>query len=234
MSNPLVDSLLHLQECAVHCDQVRRQLESFPNERESLQKKIEEQREAVTEARDKHRQLEIERKDLEGRIASEEEQSRKYRTQQMSVKRNEEYKAFEHEIATCAERISALEDEEIEILLRIDEAAAALQQREAQSAEEIKLLEGRIAQLLAAEQEAKESLTEAEAKAEEAASNVEGPLLTEYRYVSGRVRKPPYVVPIEDKQCQGCYLRISADIESQARQNGFARCDNCGRMLYLP
>lgn len=218
----------------MQCDQIRRQLEHYPRDRADLERQIADHRTAVSAARERLKEFELRRKDLEGRIAAEEEQLRKYRNQQLSVKKNEEYRAFEQEIATCQERIEALENEDLDVLMKIDEATDTLRAAESAANEDIAVLEGHIERLRANEAEAREQLGEAERRAAAAAEMLEPGVLQSYRYVRGRVRKPPYVVPLIDKQCQGCFLRVSTEVESEARRReGLARCDSCGRLVYL-
>ena len=58
--------------------------------------------------------------------------------------------------------------------------------------------------------------------------------LREYERVKKVVRRPPYVVPVEDQKCSGCNLRVSNDIVSSILvEEKLTVCDQCGRVVYI-
>ncbi|MEX0326735.1 MAG: zinc ribbon domain-containing protein, partial [Puniceicoccaceae bacterium] len=93
-----LQKLLILQDRDSRCDGIQRQLDAIPGEisaEESNISKLQEKLAALeTEARD----LEVRRLDLEGEVEQTEAAIVKYKTQQMQVKKNEEYTALENEI----------------------------------------------------------------------------------------------------------------------------------------
>ena len=59
-------------------------------------------------------------------------------------------------------------------------------------------------------------------------------ILREYERVKKVVRRPPYVVPVEDQKCSGCNLRVSNDIVSSILvEEKLTACDQCGRVVYI-
>ncbi len=56
------------------------------------------------------------------KIKSAEDKAGKYRTQQLEVRKNDEYKALTHEIETTEAAIGGFEEEELKVMYAIDEA----------------------------------------------------------------------------------------------------------------
>ena len=149
------------------------------------------------------------------------------------MKKNEEYQALDHEIEDVKAQISRLEDEEIQVLLDIDEQKAAEVEAEAVCREKTDVLEGRMAKLEERAARCRDELDEAVRRYDEAREPVGEPWLGTYERLRKHVRFP-VVVPMADKKCQGCHLRVSAGVESEARRGKeIAACDNCGRILYF-
>src|SRR5262249_23629312 len=73
---------------------------------------------AKTELKD----LEVKKKGLENEIGSAETKIGQYRTQQLSIKKNDEYQAMGHQIETMVGQIADLEGKELEGMYAIDEA----------------------------------------------------------------------------------------------------------------
>lgn len=63
---------------------------------------------------------------------------------------------------------------------------------------------------------------------------VDEKLLTKYQAVrrakNGDTKD--VVVPLVDKRCQGCYMDVPAAIISKIDTNGWATCEECGRIIY--
>ena len=68
------------------------------------------------------RELETENNFLEKEILSGTEHVNKLKSRQLEVKKNEEYSALESEISTVLLNQSQLEDNQLEVLMKIDDA----------------------------------------------------------------------------------------------------------------
>ncbi len=226
--------LLILQDRDARHGQLLRQRASIPAEREKARASI-----AAEEARRKEnvaalQRLEVQREELEGRVEDLEEAIRKYQTQQLQVKKNEEYTALEHEIATARAKVSETEDEELNVLEAIDQKKAANERDEAEIAERIRVFETELKRLDEAEREVETAIEAGRDDVAAAEADVDSALLDTYRFVKTQVKRPPYVVPLKDSRCEGCHLKVSGEIESGARKgHEIVRCDNCGRIVYF-
>lgn len=229
-----IEQLLILQDRDARCEHIQKQLAQIPLERAQITAEIEKERQAVamveaavTALMAQNQRLEGDAEEVGGKIV-------KYKTQQMQVKKNEEYKALEHEIDLLNTRISELEDEQLAVLDQIDAKREDLKAAKETCAKEISLLEKRLAALSEAEAENQAQLDDAVAAVEHARGKTGAKTLQAYDFVKGQVRRPPYVCPLEEGRCMGCRIRVSADVDSQARRSSetLARCDSCGRIVY--
>lgn len=230
-----IQGLLVLENRDMRLDAVRRQLEDAPRELAANQAKSAALRESISAAEANIKSMEARRKGMEVEVAQIEEAIRRFKTQQLLVKKNEEYAALEAEIQHAHDKISALEDEQLALMDDMDAAVAALAELRAQVERDIATIEHHNSQLRQAHAAAEAALEEAAAAVKSCEAQVDAALLAQYRYVRSQVKRPPVVVPLEAGRCQGCHLRVSGEVESMVRRaHELARCDNCGRILYWP
>ena len=73
------------------------------------------------------KEKEVERSELDTEIKTKEEAIARFRTQQLEVKKNDEYRALTHQIEQTEQDISDLEERGIELLIEIDETSETFQ-----------------------------------------------------------------------------------------------------------
>src|SRR3954463_3625377 len=122
MASVSIGKLLELQERDSRRLLLEHQLKSVPREIAAVEARIAAEKAAIEAAKAEWHALESKKKLLEIDIKSAEEKVAKYKTQQMQVRKNDEYQALTHEIATTTEAIGVLEEQEIGVMLNIDEA----------------------------------------------------------------------------------------------------------------
>jgi len=229
-----LQQLLVLQERDSRCDAIIRQVEDNPRQIAAEQAHIR-QIEADLAAREQElRQLEVRRLDLEGEVQVAEAAILKYKTQQLQVKKNEEYTALEHEIQSMQARISETEDAELLLLEQADHKQAQLDETRAAKLAERQTLEAHIERLRQNHAASAAELDAARQAVAECEAAIEAGMLQQYRYVKSQLKRPPVVVALEDGRCMGCHLRVSGEVESLARRGAeLVRCDSCGRILYF-
>src|SRR4051812_5344641 len=122
MLNPVIQALLILQDRDLKRLGVEAQLKAVPGDIARVEQKIAAEKAAIDAARTEMRDFEAKKKVLETEIGSAEDKMGRYKTQQLSVRKNDEYQALGHEIATTQAQISELEGKELELMYAIDEA----------------------------------------------------------------------------------------------------------------
>lgn len=228
-----MQKLLILQDRDARRETLERQLKDAPTEIASIQATMREDDQRLQDAAAAIQKLEASRRLLETEVESVQAAIYRYKNQQLQVKKNEEYTALEHEIAAASEKIAAIEDNQLELLVEIEAKEAALTQLRADVDHAHKLAQFKIDQLNATHADAEANYADAVAAQTACEGAVEPAFLQQYKYVRTQVKRLPIVVAIEDGRCMGCRLKVSGEVASNAmRGTEIIRCDSCGRILY--
>jgi uncharacterized protein len=234
MPSPTIELLLILQDRDTKRLGVEAQMKAVPREIAAVEQRIASERAAIDAAKGELRELESRKKILETEIGSAEGQRGKYQTQQLSVKKNDEYQALGHEIQNVQKLIDELEGKELEAMYAIDEAKKRFAAAEATLRQNIVGHEARIRSMKERGSSLEDELKAAVAAVAEARAPIPAPALEAYDQAARR--RMPAVVPIRGGKCGGCHLKVSSEVESAARGKStdteFALCDQCGQMVY--
>ncbi len=233
MRHPALDSLLILQDRDSRRLGLEAQIKAIPREAAEIEKKREAEKAAIDMARTELRELESKKKLLETEIGSAEQKLAKYKTQQMSVRKNDEYQALGHEIETTQAAIGVFEEQEIGVMLSIDEARVRFQNAEKSHKQLITGFEERLKNLREREANYNVELKDAQKTVAEARQQVPEPAIRLYDRVAAR-HQPVVVVPLRGGKCSGCHLKVSSEVETDARKGEkLATCDQCGRIVWF-
>jgi predicted nucleic acid-binding Zn-ribbon protein len=236
MLTPVLQSLLILQDRDLKRHALETQLKAVPDEIAQVERKIASEKAAIEAARTELRDLEVRKKSLENEIGSTETKLANYRTQQLSIRKNDEYQAMGHQIEQTQAAIADLEGKELEVMYAIDGAKARFAAAEAELKANIAGHESRIATLRERDANLRAELTTAQSEVAAARTPVEPMRLRVYDRIA--VRNFPVVVPIHAGKCGGCHLKVSSEVESAARGKTsdpvaqLPTCDQCGRIVY--
>jgi uncharacterized protein len=236
MPNPVIEALLILQDRDLKRFGVEAQLKAVPGDIARIEQKIAAEKAAIETARLEVRDLETKKKALELEIGSAEEKLGRYRTQQLSVRKNDEYQALGHEIATTQAQIGELEGKELELMYLIDEAKKKFGAAEAELKTNISSHESRIKTLREREVSLSTELREVQSEVATARKPVGDLKLRIYDRIAAR--NMPAVVAVRGGKCGGCHLKVSSEVESAARGKNvdplaqLPTCDQCGRIVY--
>ena len=234
MPSPTIELLLILQDRDTRRIGIEAQLRAVPREIAAVEQRIAAEKAAIDAAKGEVRDLESKKKILETEIGTAETLRAKYPTQQISVKKNDEYQALGHEIENVQKQIDELEGKELEAMYGIDAAKGRFATAEATLKTNIVGHEARIRTLRERDVSLSQEQKEAVAAVAEARAPVPGPALEAYDRAAAR--RMPAVVAIRGGKCGGCHLKVSSEVESAARgkttDTEFALCDQCGQMVY--
>ena len=236
MPNAVIQALLILQDRDLKRLGLEAQLKSVPGDVARVEQKIAAEKGAIDLARTELRELESKKKLLETEIGLAEQKVGQYRTQQLSIRKNEEYQAMGHQIETTLGQIATLEGQELEIMYAIDEAKKKFAAAEAELKANIAGHESRIKTLKERESSLTAEVTAVAAEVAAARGPVEPLKLRIYDRIAAR--NMPVVVAIHGGKCGGCHLKVSSDVDSAARGKGvdplaqLPTCDQCGRIVY--
>lgn len=229
-----IEPLLILQDRDQRRLDIEHQLERTPLEVERAESRIAAETAKIEAERQRLRDLEVRRKEIDNDLKAAEAKVLQYRNQQLSVKKNEELEALNHEIETLQGQISDLEDAELEALEEIDTAQAALTAFEAEAEATIKHHRREIELLTERAKQLEGDLGGAIEAVETAKARVDERYLAAYGRARQRAKRPPWVVPMRDQKCGGCHLKVAGDTDTAVRAGKQpAQCESCGRLLYI-
>ena len=114
----------------------------------------------------------------------------KLKSRQLEVKKNEEYSALESEISTVLFNQSQLEDNQLEVLMKIDDARKIAEIAESKINLKISQLEEDLAATDQRSKEIRQKLLNLEQEIQEARNEVELQLLSQYDRTKTTISKP--------------------------------------------
>jgi len=232
MRHPALDKILILQDRDGKRLNLEAQIKAAPRDIAAVEQKIASEKAAIESARLEMKELEVQKKSIETEIGVADEKVRKYRTQQLSVKKNDEYQALGHEIENMEKAIGALEEKELAVMYSIDEAKKKFVTAEAVLKQNIVGHEARIRDLRTRETSLATELKQALVEVASAREPIDVPSIRIYDRIAARGL--PACVPMRDGKCGGCHLKVSSEIESDSRKSDkLATCDQCGRIVYF-
>jgi predicted nucleic acid-binding Zn-ribbon protein len=230
----VIEKLLALQNRDQRLRTLKTELSHLPDERKSREKQIADSAARLEAAKSRVRQIEVEKRHLEGEIQTKRETITRYRQQQLQTRKNEEYSALAHEIEAAEKAISALEDRELELMEEAETLEPAVAEAETVHAAE----KAKIEKILSTLTEKKANLEArgAEVQSDRArlAEGIDEEMLERYNQIF-KTKQGTAVVTLEHEVCMGCHMKVTTQtvIEVKA-QHDVVHCPQCGRMLYQP
>ena len=227
-----IATLLVLQERDSRRLALEHQLQSVPREIAAVEARIAAEKQAIETAKAEWYGLESKKKLLETEILSAEGKVAKYRTQQLEVRKNDEYRALTHEIETTEAVIGGYEEDELKIMFEIDEAKKRFATAEAELKKNISGHEAKIRTLRERETQLQTELKAAIESIAVARPEVPEPQLRIYDRIAVKPGHP-VCVTVNGGKCGGCHLKVPTHIEVMAKTGSeIATCDQCGRVVY--
>lgn len=149
------------------------------------------------------------------------------------VKKNDEYKALQNQIANDKNAIEKVEGEILEEMVRIDEMTAALAAEEAEFkkfSEEVAAIKAQVESTAEAQKDQLEGLESAIIGAEEI---IPEDLRDRYRRTV-KQHGADALAFIENNACSGCFVSITPQMLNELINGSSLNfCKTCGRILYL-
>jgi predicted nucleic acid-binding Zn-ribbon protein len=227
-----IEKLLILQDRDRRIRRVKGELAHIEPERQSLKSKSAAAQSALENAKLRVKQLETSRKELELEVEAKKELISKYANQQFQTRKNEEYRALQHEIDGCKAAIYKIEDQELELMEQGEAAQKEVVRATQTAADARKMVEEQVAQLGAREENLKKELAELEANRGELASAVGDAERDRYDRLM-RSKGENVVVGVQHGVCGGCHMKVQPQLLVMCQaEKELVTCSNCGRILY--
>ncbi len=231
--HPDIRKLLEVQKVDRELARIRRDLESLPGEEQRRRQRLGQARQQSEEAKGQLMQAEVESRTHEKSIRGADDEIRKLESRLNTVKNNAEYQATLFQIESVKRERSAIEDEGMALLDRLEElrtSVRALQERVAGDEGTFAEFQEEAARLRAARER---DAAAGSARREGLVAGIAPELLRKYTTIF-EVRDGQAVCAVEGEVCTGCYTRITPnDLTRLMGATSLVQCGSCQRLLYL-
>jgi hypothetical protein len=232
MPTPTIEKLLILQDRDQKRLALESQLRAVPRDIAAVEQRIAAEQADQEAARGELQQLELKKKAIENEIGAAAEQMARYKSQQLQVRKNDEYQALSVEIEHAQAGIGALEEQELLVMFAIDEAKRKFAAAGEELRSNVSGHEARIRTLREREVSLQSELQTVQALVGAVRQGIDE---TARRLYDRLATKPglPVVVAIREGMCGGCHLKISTNVDSEIRKGDkLLTCDQCGRIVF--
>ncbi len=227
-----LEQLLVLQDRQQKIRHIQAEARTIPLQRKQLEGQATAAAAEFEAARQRLRQLEVDRKKLELDVGTRQDSIAKLRTQQYETRKNEEFQAMGNEIQRYEKEISQLEDQELELMERADKLKVEVAAEEKKAA--------------AARESIDRQLVDLEEKAKVLEGRLQG-LSKEREEIAGRIDEDTLgtfdrlfaskgdaaIVALEHEVCTGCHMKVTTQTAVRAKGGReIVHCEQCGRILF--
>jgi len=228
-----VRALLILQDRDRRLLALTKDLERLPLDESRAKAKLAGQEAAVARAHDAVVACELRMKRLELDVGTRRTTIQRLKLQQFETRKNEEYQAIGHEITRYEKDVDDLETRELELMEETDKARAVLKVAQGALAHDRTLVEEDLALIVQRRARLDTERLEVTAARDVLASQVSEAVLPLYQRLM-KSKAGLAVAPMHDGKCGGCHMKLIAStvVATQAGTQ-IARCEDCGRILYV-
>ena len=161
---PEIEKLLVLQDRDRKIRTLKQELKIAPLEKKEMEDKLETALKDLEAARQKGREIEVERKKLENEAQSKRDSIAKFQTQKFQTRKNEEFQALNNEIKRFEGDIQGIEDRELDLMENAEKVKALVAETDRQTQATKALVARQITDLANKTQAVTEQLKELEAE----------------------------------------------------------------------
>ena len=227
-----LEQLLVLQDRQQKIRQIETEIRTVPLRRKNLESQLTASAAALENVKQRARQVEVDRKNLELDVGTRQQSIARLRTQQYETRKNDEFQALGHEIERYEKEITAIEDRELELMDQADKLKAEVAAEE-KKATAVK--ESISRQLKDLDEKAKTLTTRLEELKKERgtlADSIDEDLLERFDRLFAS-KGDAAVVALEHDVCTGCHMRVTTATSMRVKAGKeIVSCEQCGRILY--
>jgi predicted nucleic acid-binding Zn-ribbon protein len=229
---PSIASLLVLQDRDQKLRLLRLELTNLPAERSGLDANLIAGNTRLDAAKQKARDIELEKKKLEIEAQAKRDSIAKFRTQQFQTRKNEEFQALTNEIKRYEGDIVKIEDREIELMEEAERSKVTVAEAEKQHAANKAHTERQLAEIASKITTIESQVAVLEAERAKLSEGIDEDLLYEYNklfFNKGGLA----VVALEHEICMGCHMKLTTQTAVRVKgSKEILNCEQCGRILY--
>ncbi len=231
--HPELEQLLVLQNRQQKIRQIQSEIKTLPLERSHLESQLAKSAADVDALKQKTRQLEVGRKNLELDVGTRNESIARLKTQQYQTRKNDEFQAIGHEIERYENEIRKLEDQELELMIEGDKLKSELEAAEKSDVATKDAISRQLVDLESKSKALESQQRELENERETLASKIDADLLDQFERLFNS-KGDAAIVAVEHGVCTGCHMKVTTATAARVKAGKeIVSCEQCGRILYL-
>ena len=228
-----LEQLLVLQDRQQKIRQIQTEIKTLPLERAHLEAQLAATAAGVESLKQKGRQIEVERKNLELDVGTRAESIARLKTQQYQTRKNDEFQAIGHEIERYENEIRKLEDQELELMIEADKLRSEIESADKSARATKESISRQLTDLETKSKALESQQQELQTDREALASKIDADLLDQFERLFNS-KGDAAVVAVEHGVCTGCHMKVTTATASRVKAGKeIVSCENCGRILYL-
>jgi predicted nucleic acid-binding Zn-ribbon protein len=228
-----VRALLILQDRDRRLLALAKDLEKLPQDEARAKAKLAGGQATVTRTHDALLDCELRLKRLELDAGTRRTTIQRLKLQQFETRKNEDYQAIGHEITRSEKEVDELETRELELMEEMDAARKVWQAAQATSAHERTLVEEDLASITRRREQLESERHDVTVQRDALAAQVPESILPLYERLM-KSKAGLAVAPMHEGKCGGCHMKlIASTVVTVQSASELARCEDCGRILYL-
>jgi predicted nucleic acid-binding Zn-ribbon protein len=230
--HPELEQLLVLQDRQQKIRQIENEIRTVPLQRTNLEGQLAASAAALEAVKQRARQVEVDRKNLELDVGTRQQSIARLRTQQYETRKNDEFQAIGHEIDRYEKEITAIEDRELELMDQADKLKGEIGAEEKKTATTKEMVTRQLHDLDAKGNTLAGRLEELKKERADLAATIDEDLLDRFNRLFAS-KGDAAVVALEHDVCTGCHMRVTTATAMRVRAGKeIVSCEQCGRILY--
>jgi predicted nucleic acid-binding Zn-ribbon protein len=228
-----LEQLLILQDRQQKIRHIQAEIKTLPLERAHLESQLATTEASVESLKQKGRQVEVERKNLELDVGTRTESIARLKTQQYQTRKNDEFQAIGHEIERYENEIRKLEDQELELMIEADKLKGEVEAADKSARATKESISRQLTDLETKSKALGSQQQDLETEREGLAAQIDDDLLDQFERLFNS-KGDAAVVAVEHGVCTGCHMKVTTATAARVKAGKeIVSCENCARILYL-
>ena len=231
--NSELEQLLVLQDRQQKIRHIQAEIRTVPIERTHLESQLATTEAGVESLKQKGRQIEVGRKNLELDVGTRTESILRLKTQQYQTRKNDEFQAMSHEIERYENEIRKLEDQELELMIQADKLKGEIEVADKAARATKESIARQLADLETKSKALESQQQQLETERQTLAAQIDDDLLDQFERLFNS-KGDAAVVAVEHGVCTGCHMKVTTATAARVKAGKeIVSCENCARILYL-